>query len=148
MTMPIRPGDFEPVLRDPTQYCDLAKELICAAEVLDQDAGRNARGRRKRSLVDPHLSASLADWFEHKAKVLDQQYQIWEHEEQTRNSQIEQMGGARAVIEKEFSHALTVAREVVIFHEKQSHEPDVPSFKDKIHTFFFGPESRRSKSDS
>lgn len=137
------PQDFEPKTRLPEDYCDLAKLLIKAASMLDDD---DRLSPHMRTVTTSRVSHSLSEWLEHKASVLDRDFQVWENEEKRiPDSIINQMGGAVAVTEKQFSHALAVAREVIIFHEKSS--ANRQSFKDKIRAFFFGSVDR-SGSDS
>jgi hypothetical protein len=132
------PQDFEPKTRMPEEYCSLAKILIKAADLLDDD---DALSPSQRVVTNIHISHSLSDWLRYKASVLDRHFQVWENEEKRiPDSIISQMGGAVEVTEKQFSHALAVAREVIIFHEKH---PVIPtSLKDKIRAFFFGPVDR------
>lgn len=126
------PQDFEPKTRMPNDYCDLAKLLLKAAAMLDEDSSLSPG---KRTVTNLNVSDSLAEWLTYKASVLDRHYQVWENEEKRiPNSIIAQMGGAVKVTENQFSHALTVAREVIIFHEKPSIKP--LSFKDKIRKIF------------
>lgn len=132
------PQDFEPEVRMPADYCELAKLLIRAADMLDED---DRLSPRERTITNTGVSHSLSDWLEHKASVLDRQFQVWENEEQRiPDSIIHEMGGAVAVTEKQFSHALAVAREVIIFHEKPKVKRS--SLKDRIRTFFFGSVDR------
>ena len=136
------PQDFNPKPRMPADYCDMAKLLIKAAEMLDAD---EKLPTRQRVVTDLKVSDSLAAWLEYKASVLDQHYRVWENEEKrSPGSVISQMGGAAVVTERQYSHALAVAREVIRIHEKPTVKP--LSFKDKVRSLFLGSIGRSGQS--
>lgn len=102
---------FFPVFRRPGDYCELAKELVAASDYLEEDSDFSPD---ERIIPDARLASTLADWLLYKAGVLDKHFQVWENEEKRSNqSAISKMGGARAVAESHYSHALAVAREVI-----------------------------------
>lgn len=112
--------------RNVEDYCPLARELIEAAGILESDS---------QWLTSAKVDKSLAEWLYHKADVLDQHYRIWlEEEERYPNSEVNNLGGAQALAEDHYSHALAVAREVIILHE-QLHGRKL-SFKDKVRKIF------------
>lgn len=103
--------EFFPSIRFPGSYCPLAKELVKAADYLEQDSDFSPD---ERMIPDVKLATTLADWLLYKANVLDQHFQVWENEESRSSaSAISKMGGAVAVAENQYSHALAVAREVI-----------------------------------
>jgi hypothetical protein len=98
------------MFRPTSQYCDLAKELVKASDYLENDQYMTPD---ERMIPDQRLSTTLADWLLYKAGVLDQHFQVWEIEEKrSPQSLVSLQGGARAMTEKQYSHALAVAREV------------------------------------
>jgi len=104
-------------LNSRNDYCELAKILTKAADILEQDISLRPG---KRAIANLRVSASLADWLCDKAEILDEHYWVWKAEEdRDPTSKINQLGGARAVAEKQFFYALAVAREVIYLDEQR-----------------------------
>lgn len=103
--------EFSPGIRRVDKYCDLSKELVKAAEYLENDHYFDSD---EKLIPDPKLSTTLADWLMYKAGILDEHFRVWENEERKYpNSVVSLKGGAKAMAELQFSHALAVAREIV-----------------------------------
>lgn len=135
-------GEFSPRDVDSKDWCPQARELMRAAEILDNESKIFVKNK-----VAPtnKIAADLAEWFVHKAQVLERHHQLWQYEQAHPESSLNVKMPVRTV-EDAFSAALKTAREVIRTYDNKSHKSDKPWYARAFSKVFTRSGDRASQS--